>query len=65
VGPWEYQGTADAMYQHLSILERINPTHVLILGSDHLYQVDYRHLLELHREHEADMTVATFPVSRH
>jgi glucose-1-phosphate adenylyltransferase len=65
VGHWEYQGTADAVYQNLSLLERINPTHLLILGSNHPYQVDYRHLLEFHQEHESDVTVATFPVSRH
>ena len=50
------------MYQHLSVLERINPTHVLILGSDHLYHMDYRHLLQFHRERGADVTVATLPV---
>jgi glucose-1-phosphate adenylyltransferase len=65
VGHWEYQGTADAVYQNLSLLERINPTHVLILGSNHLYQMDYRHLLEFHQRHGADVTVATFPVPRH
>lgn len=64
-GPWEYQGTADAMYQHLSFLERINPTHVLVLGSDHLYHMDYRHLLQFHQERGADVTVATLPVLRH
>jgi ADP-glucose pyrophosphorylase len=33
------------MYQQLSFLERINPTHVLNLGSDHFDHMDYRHLL--------------------
>ncbi|MGH8064250.1 MAG: sugar phosphate nucleotidyltransferase [Candidatus Entotheonellia bacterium] len=65
VGHGGYRGTADAVYQQLSLLERINPTHVLILGSDHVYQMDYRHLLQFHQERGADVTVATFPVPRH
>jgi glucose-1-phosphate adenylyltransferase len=65
VEPRGYLGTADAMYQHLSLLERINPTHVLILGSDHVYQMDYRHLLQFHQARRADVTIATFPVPRH
>ena len=65
VGPRRYRGTADAVYQNLSILERIDPAHVLILGSDHIYQMDYRHLLQFHQARGADVTVATFPVPRH
>jgi glucose-1-phosphate adenylyltransferase len=65
VGPWEYRGTADVMYQHLALLERINPTHVLIVGSDHVCHMDYRLLLQFHQERGADVTVATFPVPRH
>jgi glucose-1-phosphate adenylyltransferase len=65
VGPRRYRGTADAVYQNLSILERIDPAHVLVLGSDHIYQMDYRHLLQFHQARRADVTVATFPVPRH
>jgi glucose-1-phosphate adenylyltransferase len=61
-GPRGYLGTADAVYQHLSLLERIDPAHVLILGSNHVYQIDYRHVLQFRR---ADVRVATFPVPRH
>jgi glucose-1-phosphate adenylyltransferase len=59
-----YRGTADAVYQHLSTLGRIAPEHVLILASDHVYQMDYRRLFEVHLEHGADATIATFPVTR-
>ena len=59
------RGTADAVYQNLSILERIDPAHVLILGGDHVYHMDYRHLLHFHQARCADVTVATFPVPRH
>jgi glucose-1-phosphate adenylyltransferase len=65
VEPRRYRGTADAVYQNLSILECIDPAHVLILGSDHIYQMDYRRLLQFHQTRGADVTVATFPVPRH
>ena len=65
MGHWKYQGTPDAVYQHLSLLERINSTHVLIFGSDHVYHMDYCHLLQFHQERGADVTVATFPVPCH
>src|SRR6266511_2557532 len=65
LGPRGYRGTADAVYQHRALLERIDPAHVLILGSDHVYQMDYRRLLQFHEARGADVTVATFPVPRH
>ena len=63
-GPVGYQGTADAVHRNLSTLERIAPEYVLILASDHVYQMDYRRLLEVHLRHGADATVATFPIRR-
>lgn len=62
VGFGRYRGTADALYQNLSTLERIEPSAVLILGGDHVYYMNYRYLLDLHQECQADVTVATFPV---
>jgi glucose-1-phosphate adenylyltransferase len=50
------------VYRHLFPLERIDPAHVVILGSNHVYQMDYRHLLQFRR---VDVRVATFPVPRH
>lgn len=53
-----YQGTADAVYQNIDILRRHNPDHVLILGGDHVYKMDYGKLLADHVAKSADMTVA-------
>jgi glucose-1-phosphate adenylyltransferase len=64
VGRFWYRGTADAVYQNLGTLERIAPDYVLILASDHVYHMDYRHLLRCHQATHADVTVATFPVPR-
>jgi glucose-1-phosphate adenylyltransferase len=57
-----YQGTADAVRQNISYIERENPDEVLILSGDQLYRMDYRHLIETHRGHRADVTIAAIPV---
>ena len=57
-----YQGTADAVRQNISYIERENPDEVLILSGDQLYRMDFRHLIETHRGHRADVTIAAIPV---
>jgi glucose-1-phosphate adenylyltransferase len=53
-----YQGTADAIHQNFDFARRTKPDDVLILAGDHIYKMDYDILLNFHREHEADCTVA-------
>src|SRR5687768_13695 len=53
-----YQGTADAVYQNIDILRSHKPDHVLILGGDHVYKMDYAKLLADHIAKSADMTIA-------
>jgi glucose-1-phosphate adenylyltransferase len=62
-GDW-YQGTADAVRQMLHHMDREGVEHMLILSGDHLYRMDYRGLLQRHKEMEADITVSTIPVNR-
>ena len=57
-----YQGTADAVRQNISYIERENPRDVLILSGDQLYRMDYRDLIRTHRETKADVTIAAIPV---
>ena len=57
-----YQGTADAVRQNLSYIEREDPDEVLILSGDQLYRMDFRHLFETHRACRADITLAAIPV---
>jgi glucose-1-phosphate adenylyltransferase len=57
-----YQGTADAVRQNIAYIEREGPDEVLILSGDQLYRMDYRHLIETHRGHRADVTIAAIPV---
>ncbi|AWM36427.1 Glucose-1-phosphate adenylyltransferase [Gemmata obscuriglobus] len=57
-----YQGTADAVRQNLSYIEREDPDEVLILSGDQLYRMDFRQLFETHRACKADITLAAIPV---
>lgn len=57
-----YTGTANAIYQNLEYMEYYNPEYVLILGGDHIYKMDYEVMLEFHKAHNADVTIATIPV---
>ena len=57
-----YQGTADAVRQNISYIEREAPDEVLILSGDQLYRMDFRHLFETHRATRADITIAAIPV---
>jgi glucose-1-phosphate adenylyltransferase len=57
-----YQGTADAVRQNLSYIQREHPDEVLILSGDQLYRMDFRQLIETHRGHRADVTIAAIPV---
>jgi glucose-1-phosphate adenylyltransferase len=59
-----YLGTADAVYQNLFALRDEEPENVLILAGDHIYKMDYRHLLRQHLEKGADATVSCLEVTR-
>jgi len=57
-----YQGTADAVYQNLDILRNHDPSYVLVLAGDHIYKMDYGHMLAFHVDSVADMTVGCIEV---
>jgi glucose-1-phosphate adenylyltransferase len=59
-----YLGTADAVYQNLFAVREDDPEAILILAGDHIYKMDYRHLLKFHVEKGADATVAAVEVKR-
>jgi len=55
-----YEGTADAIYQNVYLLEQTRPDCVLILSGDHIYRMDYFQLLEFHSQKGADVTIASY-----
>ncbi len=52
-----YSGTADAVFQNLSVLHRHSAKHVLVLAGDHVYKMDYGRMLASHVARGADLTV--------
>jgi glucose-1-phosphate adenylyltransferase len=59
-----YQGTADAIYQNLYLLERSGATRVVVLSGDHIYRMDYAEMLRFHNAVDAKVTVACMEVAR-
>ncbi len=59
-----YQGTADAVYQNIYVIEKERPRYVVILAGDHIYKMDYSKLVQAHVEKRADLTVGALRVSR-
>ncbi|MCG7585684.1 glucose-1-phosphate adenylyltransferase [Photobacterium sp. OFAV2-7] len=53
-----YDGTADAIYQNLRFVELEEPDQVCIFGSDHIYKMDVKQMLDYHLEKKADLTVS-------
>jgi glucose-1-phosphate adenylyltransferase len=53
-----YRGTADAVLQNLDFIEDRSPELVLVLAGDHVYKMDYRPFIDLHREKRAAVTCA-------
>lgn len=57
-----YRGTADAIYQNIDWLDKVDPQYVLILSGDHIYSCSYVEMLERHIKTGADCTIAVYPV---
>ncbi|MBF0145552.1 MAG: glucose-1-phosphate adenylyltransferase [Magnetococcales bacterium] len=53
-----YEGTADAVFQNLDLIESQHADYILILGGDHIYKQDYSLMLEEHIKSGADISVA-------
>ena len=57
-----YEGTADAVFQNLDILERYPADHIVVLAGDHVYKMDYGRMLEQHVQTGAHVTVGCVEV---
>ncbi|MEW6584188.1 MAG: glucose-1-phosphate adenylyltransferase [Nitrospirota bacterium] len=62
MGPEWFQGTADAVFQNISLIQQHNPRLVIIFGADHIYRMDIRQMIDFHIRREASVTVAARPV---
>ena len=59
-----YEGTADAVYQNIDIIEDHGVEFMVILAGDHIYKMDYEIMLQQHCDSGADVTVACMEVPR-
>ncbi len=59
-----YQGTADAVRQNLRHFAASPNDLFLILSGDQLYRMDFRKIINQHRELNADVTLAAIPVNK-
>ena len=53
-----YKGTANAIYQNISFIERYDPEYVIILSGDQICKQDYSDFLKFHKEKDAEFSVA-------
>src|SRR4249920_749459 len=59
-----YQGTADAIYQNVNLIEQADPHLVAIFGADHIYRMNIASMIEYHEQKRAEITVSAIPVDR-
>ena len=59
-----YQGTADAIYQNINLVEQSDPHVVAIFGADHIYRMNIASMIEYHVNKAAEVTVAAVPVDK-
>ena len=57
-----YKGTANAICQNISFIERYNPKYVIILSGDQICKQDYSEFLRFHKEKNAEFSVAVMEV---
>ncbi len=64
IGQQWYQGTADSIYQNIYTIKQEKPDYVLVLAGDHIYKMDYRHMLSFHIKRKADLTISVVEMEK-
>ena len=59
-----YQGTADAIFQNINLVEQANPHVVAIFGGDHIYRMNIASMIDFHMAKHAEVSVAAIPTPR-
>lgn len=57
-----YLGTADSVQQNYLFIKRNAPEYVLILSGDHIYNMNYRLMLDYHIQNQAELTIGSIRV---
>ena len=58
LGPRWYQGSADAIYQSLNLINDQSPDYVVVFGADNIYRMDVDAMLQYHIDSGLGCTVA-------
>jgi len=59
-----YQGTADAIYQNIGLIRQSGAKYLFVLSGDHIYKMDYRLMMDFHKERRANATIAALEKPR-
>jgi glucose-1-phosphate adenylyltransferase len=59
-----YEGTADAVYQNIDIIQDYGVEYMVILAGDHVFKMDLEIMLRQHVDSGADVTVGCLEVPR-
>jgi len=64
LGPRWYQGSADAIFQSLNLVNDENPNYLVVFGADNIYRMDVSQMLDAHIASGLAATVAGIRVPR-
>lgn len=59
-----YQGSADAIYQSMNLINDEDPDYVVVFGADNIYRMDVEAMIEAHIASGMDATIAGIRVPR-
>ena len=59
-----FQGSADAIYQSMNLINDEDPDYVVVFGADNIYRMDVAEMLQAHIDSGLDCTVAGIRVPR-
>ncbi len=59
-----FEGSADAIFQNLNLVQDERPDYICVFGSDHIYRMDPSQMVQQHIESGAGVTVAGIRVPR-
>ncbi len=59
-----FEGSADAIFQNLNLIQDEQPDYICVFGSDHIYRMDPAQMIKAHIESGAGVTVAGIRVPR-
>ncbi len=64
LGPRWYQGSADAIFQSMNLIEDEDPDHIVVFGADNIYRMDVSQMVQAHVDSGLGCTVAGIRVPR-